>query len=46
MLAVTAIGPASIFDLAWDGALAHEVRACAARISRRLGAPVPDAASD
>jgi DNA-binding IclR family transcriptional regulator len=42
VLAVTAIGPASIFDLAWDGAIAWEVRACAARISRRLGAPVPD----
>jgi DNA-binding IclR family transcriptional regulator len=39
VLAVTAIGPASIFDLAWDGAIAREVRACAARISRRLGAP-------
>ena len=38
VLAVTAIGPASIFDLAWDGAIAREVRACAARISRRLGA--------
>jgi len=46
VLAVTAIGPASIFDLAWDGAIAWEVRACAARISRRLGAPAPDAASD
>ncbi len=41
VLAVTAIGPASIFDLAWDGAIAREVRACAARISRRLGATVP-----
>lgn len=39
VLAVTAIGPASIFDLAWDGAIACEVRACAARISRRLGGP-------
>lgn len=37
VLAVTAIGPASIFDLAWDGAIAREVRACAERISRRLG---------
>ena len=37
VLAVTAIGPASIFDLAWDGAIAREVRACAQRISRRLG---------
>ncbi len=42
VLAVTAIGPASIFHLAWDGAIAREVRACAARISRRLGAPAVD----
>jgi DNA-binding IclR family transcriptional regulator len=41
VLAVTAIGPASIFDLAWDGAIAREVRACAQRISRRLGGPAP-----
>lgn len=40
VLAVTAIGPASIFDLAWDGAIAREVRGCAGRISRRLGAPL------
>ncbi len=39
VLAVTAIGPASIFELAWDGAIAREVRACAQRISRRLGGP-------
>jgi DNA-binding IclR family transcriptional regulator len=39
VLAVTAIGPSSIFDLAWDGAIARAVRACAARISGRLGAP-------
>ena len=39
VLAVTAIGPASIFDLAWQGAIAREVRACAKRISRRLGGP-------
>jgi len=38
-LAVTAIGPASIFDLAWNGAIARELRGGAARISRRLGAP-------
>ena len=42
VLAVTAIGPASIFDLAWQGAIAREVRACAKRISRRLGAPAPE----
>ncbi len=41
VLAVTAIGPASIFDLAWDGAIARELRACAQRISRRLGGPAP-----
>ena len=39
VLGVTAIGPASIFDLAWDGAIAREVRACAGRISARLGGP-------
>ena len=38
-LVVTAIGPASIFDPAWGGAIARELRACAARISRRLGGP-------
>ena len=40
-LAVTAIGPASIFDLAWDGAIARELRACAARISHRIGGAPP-----
>ena len=40
VLAVTAIGPAGIFDLAWHGAIAREVRACAARISRRIGGTV------
>jgi len=40
-LAVTAIGPAGIFDLAWDGAIAREVRACAARISQRIGGASP-----
>ena len=37
VLAVTAIGPEGSFDPAWDGALAHAVRACAGEISRRLG---------
>ena len=37
VLSVTAIGPASLFDLAWNGAIARELRACAARISHRLG---------
>jgi DNA-binding IclR family transcriptional regulator len=36
-LAVTALGPAGSFDAAWDGALAHAVRACANGISARLG---------
>ncbi|MFO1314429.1 MAG: IclR family transcriptional regulator [Burkholderiales bacterium] len=36
-LAVTAIGPAGSFDPAWDGALARDVRSCAAEVSRRLG---------
>ena len=40
-LAVTAIGPASIFDLAWDGAIARELRACAARISQRMAGGAP-----
>ena len=42
-LAVTAIGPASLFDLAWDGAIARAVRACAERISHRLGGTAPRA---
>ena len=43
-LTVTAIGPASIFDAAWSGPIARELRACAARISSRLGgaAPAPE----
>ena len=40
-LSVTAIGPAAVFDTRWDGALALELRACAAQASQRLGAPVP-----
>jgi len=40
-LAVTAIGPASIFDLAWGGGIARELRACAARISHRIGSVMP-----
>jgi DNA-binding IclR family transcriptional regulator len=37
-LAVTAIGPAAIFDTRWDGELAGALKACAQRISQRLGA--------
>jgi DNA-binding IclR family transcriptional regulator len=40
VLAVTAIGPASVFDLAYDGAIARALGECAGRISRRLGAPI------
>jgi len=37
VLSVTAIGPASILNLAWQGGIARELRACARRISARLG---------
>jgi DNA-binding IclR family transcriptional regulator len=37
--AITAIGPAGIFDLAWNGQIARELQACAQRVARRLGAP-------
>jgi DNA-binding IclR family transcriptional regulator len=40
VLSMTAIGPAAVFDTRWDGALAHELRACAGQASQRLGAPV------
>ncbi len=43
VLAVTAIGPEGSFDPAWDGALAHAVRACADDVSRRLGCAAPPA---
>ena len=36
-LAVTTLGPAGSFDVAWDGDLARQVRACALEISARLG---------
>jgi len=38
VLAITAIGPAAVFDTHWDGALATSLRACADQISERLGA--------
>jgi DNA-binding IclR family transcriptional regulator len=37
VLAITAIGPSGSFDGAWDGPLAATLRACAARVSARLG---------
>jgi DNA-binding IclR family transcriptional regulator len=37
VLAITAIGPSGSFDGAWDGAVASPLRACAARVSARLG---------
>ena len=40
-VSITAIGPASVFDTAWHGAIARELRACAAQVSQRLGA-APD----
>jgi DNA-binding IclR family transcriptional regulator len=39
VLAITAIGPASVFDTRWDGALASALRESAAQVSQRLGAP-------
>jgi DNA-binding IclR family transcriptional regulator len=41
VLSVTAIGPASLFDLAWNGAITRELRDCAARITHRLGGLAP-----
>jgi hypothetical protein len=38
VLAVTAIGPAGIFDTAWDGDISRALRACAGTVSQRLGA--------
>jgi DNA-binding IclR family transcriptional regulator len=39
VLAITAIGPAAVFDTRWDGAVARALSACADRVSRGLGAP-------
>jgi DNA-binding IclR family transcriptional regulator len=36
-LVITAIGPAHTFDADWDGAIAVELRKCAATVSTRLG---------
>ena len=38
VLAITAIGPAAVFDTRWDGAVARALRECAAQVSQRLGA--------
>lgn len=38
VLAITAIGPAGIFETAWDGPLAQALKACATAVSERLGA--------
>ncbi|HYP32999.1 MAG TPA: IclR family transcriptional regulator [Burkholderiaceae bacterium] len=40
--AITAIGPAGIFDLSWNGPIARELRACAQRVAHELGAPAAD----
>lgn len=37
VLALTSLGPAGTFDTAWHGALAEDMRATAADVSRRLG---------
>lgn len=38
VLALTAIGPAAIFDTNWDGEIALALKACADQVSQRLGA--------
>ncbi|MEJ8811916.1 IclR family transcriptional regulator [Variovorax ureilyticus] len=38
VLAVTAIGPAAVFDTRWDGDIALALKACADQVSERLGA--------
>ncbi|MDN8614873.1 IclR family transcriptional regulator [Variovorax ginsengisoli] len=38
VLAVTAIGPAAIFDTRWGGEIAVALKACADQVSQRLGA--------
>ncbi|WP_295850491.1 IclR family transcriptional regulator [uncultured Xylophilus sp.] len=40
VLAITAIGAVGTFDAAWDGPVARALKACAAEVSARLGAPV------
>ena len=43
VLALTAIGPAAIFDTAWDGEIARALSRCASAVSARLGATPPPA---
>jgi DNA-binding IclR family transcriptional regulator len=38
VLALTAIGPAAIFDTKWNGEIARALKGCADRVSQRLGA--------
>ena len=37
--AITAIGPAGIFDIGWHGPIARELRASAQRVAKELGGP-------
>jgi DNA-binding IclR family transcriptional regulator len=39
VLAITAIGPAAVFETAWNGRIARALSAAAAQVSKRLGAP-------
>ena len=39
VLAITAIGPAGVFDTAWDGTIAQALRDSARGVSARLGSP-------
>jgi DNA-binding IclR family transcriptional regulator len=41
VLALTALGPAGMFDAAWDGEPARAVRACADQVTRRIGGVRP-----
>jgi len=41
VLALTGIGPAGIFDTAWNGPLAQALKRCAQQVSQRLGALQP-----
>jgi DNA-binding IclR family transcriptional regulator len=37
VMAMTALGPAGLFDVDWNGAIAQPLQACAREISRKLG---------